>query len=92
MDYKTEQFYHNNVNDVFAQYEAVKSPVAQHFPLAFRAGAKVLDIGCGSGRDLKALLDEGYDAFGIEPVEALRLKIIEHSPHLNDRVSSGVKV
>ena len=90
MDYKTEQFYHNNVNDVFAQYEAVKSPVAQHFPLAFRAGAKVLDIGCGSGRDLKALLDEGYDAFGIEPVEALRLKIIEHSPHLNDRVSSGV--
>lgn len=29
-------------------------------------GARVLDFGCGSGRDLKAFLDLGFDAHGID--------------------------
>lgn len=35
-------------------------------------GARVLDAGCGSGRDMQALLDRGYDAHGFDPSEAMR--------------------
>lgn len=33
--------------------------------------APVLDLGCGSGRDLKAMIDLGYQAIGLEPAPAL---------------------
>jgi SAM-dependent methyltransferase len=35
---------------------------------------KILDVGCGEGRYLKALVAEGYDATGVETNEVLRLK------------------
>jgi 2-polyprenyl-3-methyl-5-hydroxy-6-metoxy-1,4-benzoquinol methylase len=31
------------------------------------ANMKVLDIGCGSGRDLAVLARKGFDAYGIDP-------------------------
>ncbi len=31
----------------------------------------ILDVGCGTGRGVKALLDEGLDVTGVEPVKAL---------------------
>lgn len=37
-----------------------------------RYGVKrVLDVGCGTGRAAKSLLDAGFDVVGIDPVEAL---------------------
>ena len=30
-------------------------------------GTRVLDVGCGSGRNLIYLLQSGYDVFGIDP-------------------------
>ena len=35
-------------------------------PLPWRGGGKVLDIGCGSGGNLKTLQDQGWDPHGIE--------------------------
>jgi SAM-dependent methyltransferase len=35
-----------------------------------RSGDRVLVVGCGSGRDLVALLEQGYRAEGLEPVAA----------------------
>lgn len=35
-------------------------------------GAKILDVGCGTGEHLKQLLDYGFDAIGIEPSENMR--------------------
>jgi SAM-dependent methyltransferase len=35
-----------------------------------RAGERVLVVGCGSGRDLLPLLEQGYRAEGLEPVAA----------------------
>ena len=59
-----------------------KVPLMPYFPMAFLPGSRVLDVGCGSGRDVKALLKQGYDAHGVEPVAAMREMAIAHSPEL----------
>lgn len=38
---------------------------------AFKAGAKVLDVGCGTGATVERLIQYGLDAVGIDPSEAL---------------------
>jgi len=46
--------------------------LAYMIDLMRRHGVKrVLDVGCGTGRATKVLLDTGFDVVGIEPVEAL---------------------
>ena len=89
MDTETLTFYKQNAVPVAARYESVVSPVASLFPLAFRPGSRVLDIGCGSGRDLTALLKQGYDAHGIEPVPEMRQEALQAHPELVGRVSDS---
>jgi len=36
------------------------------YPLPWRGGGKVLDVGCGAGGNLKTLHDQGWDPYGIE--------------------------
>jgi len=71
------------------RYEGVPSPVEPYFPMAFAAGARVLDIGCGSGRDVARLLAHGYDAFGIEPTPGLREAAVVSHPELAGRLLNG---
>lgn len=35
------------------------------------AGGRIMDLGCGSGRDVKWLRDQGYDAYGLDASEKL---------------------
>jgi 2-polyprenyl-3-methyl-5-hydroxy-6-metoxy-1,4-benzoquinol methylase len=42
------------------------SPVYDRFLKYVRPKGRILDIGCGSGRDLKALHDRGFEAVGID--------------------------
>ena len=64
MDQQTADFYETNASSVAQRYEAVRSPVAHLFPLAFAEKSRVLDIGCGSGRDMAGLVAQGFSAFG----------------------------
>lgn len=89
MDLKTLAYYTENANEIARRYESVVSPVEQYFALAFKPGARVLDVGCGSGRDAARLLGSGYDAFGIEPVEALRYAAMAAHPELTGRIGEG---
>ena len=46
--------------------------MAYMIDLMRRHGMKrILDVGCGTGRATKVLLDAGFDVIGLEPVEAL---------------------
>jgi 2-polyprenyl-3-methyl-5-hydroxy-6-metoxy-1,4-benzoquinol methylase len=62
MDPKTLAYYTENATEISRRYESVVSPVERYFALAFTPGARVLDVGCGSGRDAARLLNSGYDA------------------------------
>jgi SAM-dependent methyltransferase len=70
--------------------EAPRSAISRHFEAAFAPGARVLDVGCGKGRDVVALLDLGFDAFGVEPHDAMRSRAIERDPRLASRVAAAM--
>ena len=89
LDAGTCNFYAKNASDVVARYEGVASPFSSFLGFAFVAGSRVLDVGCGSGRDLSLLLQQGYEAFGVEPVDAMRLEAIRRHPDLAGRISKA---
>ena len=49
-------------------------------------GMRVLDVGCGSGRNLVYLLQAGYEVFGLDPdatsIQAVRQLAARLAPHL----------
>lgn len=67
MNQQTLNYYKNNAEEVASRYESVTSELSQHFGMAFGKPGKVLDIGCGSGRDLAALYKLGHDCYGVDP-------------------------
>ncbi len=69
--------------------ENPRSAMSKHFEPAFAPGARVLDVGCGKGRDLAVLLEMGFAAYGLEPHAAMRTQAIQQHPQLADRISPG---
>jgi 2-polyprenyl-3-methyl-5-hydroxy-6-metoxy-1,4-benzoquinol methylase len=56
-------------------------------------GMRVLDVGCGSGRNLVYLLQSGFEVFGIDPdpisiqvVQRLASRLAPHLPPDNFRI------
>ena len=66
--------------------ESARSAISNHFASAFAPGARVLDVGCGTGRDLAVLLEMGFDARGVEPNDAMRARAVERHPNLAGRI------
>jgi SAM-dependent methyltransferase/SOS-response transcriptional repressor LexA len=87
MDARTNQYYRDHAANVASAYVAAGSAAARLFPVAFPAGSRVLDIGCGSGRDLSALLEAGCDAMGVDASEAMLREAIRLHPSLASRVT-----
>jgi SAM-dependent methyltransferase len=69
--------------------ESPRSAISLHFESAFAPGARVLDVGCGMGRDLAVLREMGFDAYGIEPHDAMRSRAIERHPQLAGRIAAA---
>ena len=67
MDQSTLKYYSDNAAQVAERYESVVSDLSAHFADSFSKGGKILDIGCGSGRDLAVLYKLGYDCYGVDP-------------------------
>ena len=90
MDLPTLDYYGTHAAELADRYDSVDSPVARYFAVAFAAGARVLDVGAGSGRDLAALLAAGFDAYGVEPSAGLRQAAMQRHPELAGRLTEGV--
>lgn len=89
MDQSTLKYYSDNAAQVAQRYESVVSDLSAHFADSFSKGGKILDIGCGSGRDLAVLHKLGYDCYGVDPV----LEFVEIAqrlhPKLENRIALG---
>lgn len=77
---QTLRFYEENAETYAEQTRAIDlahlyKPFFKYIP----RGGKILDVGCGAGRDLKRFIDEGYEAVGIDPSETLAAMASEFS-------------
>jgi SAM-dependent methyltransferase len=89
MDSATLRYYSNHAQAVAKRYEDVPSPLASRFATVFSPGERILDIGCGSGRDMAELQRQGFDAYGVDATpEFVNLAQKTH-PTLAGRIQEG---
>jgi SAM-dependent methyltransferase len=89
MDKRTLDYYALHASEVAQRYEVTSSPLESHFSGSFVKGGRVLDIGCGSGRDIAELKRLGFDAYGVDATYELvqRAQIIH--PELTGKIEQG---
>jgi len=89
MDLSTIGYYSHNAQVVAERYEAIVSALSSHFSDAFHRNSRILDIGCGSGRDLAQLAGLGHQVYGVDPVdEFVNLSQAIH-PELEGRITKA---
>ena len=71
MDPQTLAYYSVNAADVASRYESIVNGMSVHFEAAFPPGGRVLDVGCGSGRDMALLSSIRRDVYGLDASEQL---------------------
>lgn len=89
MDQSTLKYYSDNAAQVAERYESVVSNLSAHFVDSFSKGGKILDIGCGSGRDLAVLHKLGFDIYGVDPTPEFVAIAQRTHPELVGRIFLG---
>jgi len=65
---ETDRYYRENAQSYFDRtFGLPMEHLYRPFLAAVGEGRRILDVGCGSGRDVKAFRALGYDAYGIDP-------------------------
>ncbi len=90
MDKQTLDYYSSNAQAVALSYESAPSSLAPHFSSSFAPGGRVLDIGCGSGRDLAALNKLGFKPYGLDGTPELVELAQQLHPELRGSVVEGL--
>mgnify|MGYP001439583331 CR=1 FL=1 len=73
-------FYETNARAYFERTNRVDpAPLLTPILPYLREGCAILDIGCGSGRDLKWLKAQGFDPSGLERSPSLAVMASKHS-------------
>lgn len=68
----TINYYDNHASQYFdrtshVNFDALYEEFLRYVP----AGCRIMDLGCGSGRDVKWFRDNGYEAYGLDASESL---------------------
>jgi SAM-dependent methyltransferase len=85
VDASTSAFYEVYATQLAAT-EASRSAMLAHLLATVPLGAWVLDVGAGSGRDMAALLELGFEPLGVEPNAAMRETALRLRPGLAGRL------
>src|SRR5258706_726574 len=86
MDPRTVHFYEVNAAEVGQRYACAGRVASRYFLVAFVLGATVLDVGCGEGRDLHALIQAGYEGTGVDASENMLQQVRQRYPALAGRI------
>jgi len=86
MDSQTVSYYSQNAKVIADRYESIVNGLAKHFEDAFPSGSRVLDVGCGSGRDLAYLHSLGRDTYGLDATPELVELAQDLHPELKGRL------
>ena len=89
MDKATSAFYERYAAELTPSSEHRRSAMLPVVERRLRAGASVLDVGSGSGRDVAAMLACGLDAYGVEPNGTMLDKALAFHPQLRGRLRSA---
>lgn len=81
---QTLNYYEKNAIELSARYEGARlDSFFQALDQFFFAGARLLEIGCGSGRDAARVVAEGYQVEAIDGAENLLAEALRLHPELN---------
>lgn len=76
----TLKYYKENVDEFYeSTVVADVTPLRERFIKYLPESASVLDFGCGSGRDTKAFMDEGFDVTAIDGSRELCIRASQYS-------------
>jgi SAM-dependent methyltransferase len=89
MDKQTVSSYDHHAETVASRYEAVESPHKGLCPHWIGRDDTVLDIGCGSGRDLAFFHQQGCTVFGIDPSISMLRQAAACHPELEGKLAEG---
>ena len=90
MDSKTIAVYNHVARQWVQKYNKLRSKLLQKLALQyFHKKAKTLEIGCGSGRDLKFLNEKGFPTTGLDASEELLAECRKDSPEF-DYIGDGL--
>lgn len=89
MDAETLKYYNTHAFELALNYNSSTPGYIDFLKDFFPAGGRILDIGCGSGRDLHLLKALNYQVKGIEASVSMREEAIKHYPDLKGDIFSG---
>ena len=92
MDQATVEYYDRNAGSCGARYESADMSHLDHLLLRHlpERGARVLELGCGSGREAAFLLQSGHDVYGLDASEGMIEEALRRHPELAGRLSREV--
>jgi SAM-dependent methyltransferase len=71
MDEKTASYYAKHASRLANAYSRAHDDYFRRLDDAFRECHRILDVGCGTGRDCLHFLNKGKDAFGADPSDEM---------------------
>jgi len=89
MDQATIDYYDRNARSCGARYESADMSHLDHLLLRHlpERGGRVLELGCGSGREASFLLKSGHDVHGIDASQEMIEEALRRHPELTGRLS-----
>ena len=88
MDRETIEYYDRNAGKCGSRYESADMSHLDHLLLRHlpERGGRVLEVGCGSGREAAFLQGSGYDVYGVDASKAMVEEALRRHPELAGRL------
>ena len=86
-DEKTAGYYSSRAAELAGKYSKAKDLFSKLFVKYLSPHSKILDIGCGSGRDIACLIKKGFAVRGADSSRAMIDSAVIRYPELTDKIA-----